>query len=91
MKWLFDYDVMTYELDEEGFQMDIVLYKDVIEVWLYRSAVGDKMFVTGEPWPDVMERYGDDKKQALNEYPYDIADYLISVDAYADYDEKYNY
>ena len=90
MKWLYDYDVKTYELDEPGFQMDIVLYKDVIEVWLYKTNIGIKDFIIGEPWPDVMERYGSDRKQALDEYPYDIADYLISIDAYADYDERYD-
>ena len=89
MKWLFDYDVKTYELDEQGFQMDIVLYKDVIEVWLYRTNIGIKEFIIGEPWYDVMERYGGDKKQALDDYPYDVADYLLSIDAYGHYDEKY--
>lgn len=89
MKWLSDYDVRTYELDEPGFQMDIVLYKDVIEVWLYRTNIGIKEFIIGEPWPDVMDRYGSDRYEARREYPYDIADYLISIDAYTDYDEKY--
>ena len=89
MKWLFDYDVRTYELDEPGFHMDIVRYKDVVEVWLYRTTIGIKDFIVGEPLPQLLERYGGDLKQVINEYPYDIADYLISIDAYSDYDERY--
>lgn len=89
MKWLYDYDVKTYELDEPGFQMDIVIHKEVVEVWLYRTTIGIKDFIIGEPLPQLLERYGDDRKQALDEYPYDIADYLISIDAYEHYDETY--
>lgn len=75
----------TFELDEPGFMMDIIVTGEDWEAWLYLKDYSVKSFLAGGHVRDAIKEYGG----TVFEWAEALEEYCLNTDQYTTYEEDY--